>query len=375
MSSSRCRDLRRAAGEVLIVGVEGPSLNNLETAWLKLIRPAGIILFRRNIESAQQTHALLGTAQKVIDGAIFRCIDVEGGTVDRLRDLVAPMPSAYAVAVTQKASLFATHGRLIGRELRLLGLNVTFAPALDLRTAASENVLTTRAVSGDPMQVTEYARHFLKGLADEGVLGCGKHFPGLGGGQVDSHHTTPRIDKSFSALWKEDLLPYRKLARRLAFVMISHGSYPATRSESDPASVSSFWVTQILCRKIGFSGLVVSDDMEMGGILSQAALGEATIRALLAGTHLIEICRDPALILLAYEAILKEAETSPAFARRLLKTAAHVESFKKKHLKAARLPESPSATTLGGVRARIQRFSAQLSKFEKAADSGRGALA
>ncbi len=133
--------------------------------------------------------------------------------MDRLRDLIAPMPSPFAVAATNKPALFEMHGSLIGQEVRMLGLNSTFAPVLDLRTMASEAVMTTRVVSGDPDQVTLYARHFLKGLARQGVLGCGKHFPGLGSGQVDSHHATPTIAKPFDQLWQEDLLPYRRLAK------------------------------------------------------------------------------------------------------------------------------------------------------------------
>ncbi len=323
--------LRRAAGEVLIAGLEGPSLSAVEAAWLKLIRPGGIILFRRNVESAGQVLALLKSSNEAIDEPLLRCIDVEGGTVDRLRDLTAPMPSAAAVAASGDAKLFAEHGRLIGHELRTLGLNVTFAPVLDLRTASSESVMNTRVVSSKAGEVVRYARHFLLGLAREGVLGCGKHFPGLGSGRVDSHHATPSIEKHFRSLWEEDLLPYRKLA--LPLVMVSHAAYPQTRGGSEPASISRFWITEILAKKIGFEGLVVSDDMEMGGILSQTNLGDAVIRSLLAGVHLIEICRDPALVLTAYEALLSEAEKSPAFDRKLRLSALTVRKFKEKRLK------------------------------------------
>src|SRR5271155_1798891 len=159
--------LRQAAGQVLIVGLEGPQLSALESAWLRLLRPGGVILFRRNIETAPQTYELLRSAMQAADQALLRCIDVEGGTVDRLRDLIAPMPSPFAVAATNKTELFEKHGSLIGQEVRMLGLNTTFAPVLDLRMPASEAVMTTRVVSGDPDQVTRYAAHFLKGLAGQ----------------------------------------------------------------------------------------------------------------------------------------------------------------------------------------------------------------
>ena len=127
--------LRQAAGQVLVVGLEGAQLSALESAWLRLLQPGGVILFRRNIENAAQTHALLHSTAQAVDHPLLRCIDVEGGTVDRLRDLIAPMPSPFAVAATNKPALFEKHGSLIGQEVRMLGLNTTFAPVLDLRTA------------------------------------------------------------------------------------------------------------------------------------------------------------------------------------------------------------------------------------------------
>ncbi|HEV2274470.1 MAG TPA: glycoside hydrolase family 3 N-terminal domain-containing protein [Acidobacteriaceae bacterium] len=355
--------LRRAAGAVIIAGLEGTSLSAVETAWLKLIRPSGVILFRRNVEEAAQTHALLKAAIAAVDGPLFRCIDVEGGTVDRLRDLTAPMPSAAAVGATRNPLLFREHGRLIGQEIRMLGLNTTFAPVLDLRTDWSEPVMTTRVVSGDPVEVTRYAGEFLKALAHAGVLGCGKHFPGLGSGSVDSHHSTPRIARPFDLLWKEDLLPYRRLARRLPFVMISHAGYPLTEGGEEPASVSRFWTTEVLVEQIGFQGLIVSDDMEMGGILTQTSLADAVVRAVLAGTHLIEICRDPALVLTAFETLLSEAERSPAFARRLRQSAASIESFERRRLKADRFPAPPDAGAVAQAREETRRFTAKIDRL------------
>jgi beta-N-acetylhexosaminidase len=365
-STAAGRALRHSAGKVLIAGLKGTSIGSVEAAWLKLIRPAGIILFRRNIESAGQTYELLKAAGESADAPLFRCVDVEGGTVDRLRDLVAPMPSAAAVGATGNPNLFREHGQLIGRELRLLGFNTAFAPVLDLRTASSENVMTTRVVSDDPAEVVRYARYFLLGLAKENVLGCGKHFPGLGGGRVDSHHSTPRIQKAFHVLWQEDLLPYRKLTRQLPLVMISHAAYPQTHGGTEPASISRFWTTEILVKRIGFGGLIVSDDMEMGGILSQTCIADAAIRAVLAGSHLIEICRDPALVLAAFESLLTEAERSPSFARKLQSSAAAVTRYQQKHLKTVRLHKAPAARAVLQAGREIHRFSERLTRQTEA---------
>jgi beta-N-acetylhexosaminidase len=350
--------LRQAAGQVLIVGLEGAQLSGTETAWLRLLQPSGVILFRRNIESAAQTHALLQAARQTVDTPLLRCIDVEGGTVDRLRDLIAPMPSAFAVAATNRPALYKKHGSLIGEEVRLLGLNTTFAPVLDLRTAASEGVMTTRVVAGGAATVTQYAKNFLAGLAQQGVLGSGKHFPGLGSGQVDSHHATPLITKPLNLLWSEDLLPYRRLVKQLPMVMVSHASYSAAVAE--PASISRYWITEVLVREIGYQGLIVSDDMEMGGILTYMGMGEATIRSLAAGMHVVEVCRDPALIFAAYEALLREAESSPAFARILRKAALRVQAFKTKMLRKDVFPAAPTAAAVNRMRRKVELFTAEV---------------
>lgn len=362
MSASGPMPLIQAAGQVLMVGLEGTELSSLETAWLKRLRPAAVILFRRNIESVEQTHALLRATGQAVETALLRCVDVEGGTVDRLRDLIAPMPSPFAVAATHKSALFEKHGRLIGQELRLLGLNTPLAPVLDLRTASSEKVMTSRVVSGDPEEVIAYTRQFLKGLAQEGVRGCGKHFPGLGSGQVDSHHTTPLIAKPFDLLWKEDLLPYRRLAKHLPMVTVSHAGYPVSLSGSEPASVSRYWITEILTRRIGYTGLILSDDMEMGGILTYMGIADAAVRSLAAGIHVVEICRDPALIFAAYEALLHEAESSPAFARLLRRAAAKVKAFLALPLKRNALPPVPAGNAVKKMRTTVERFTEQVAK-------------
>jgi beta-N-acetylhexosaminidase len=325
-----------------------------------------VILFRRNIEAAQQVHALLAAAKQAVDGSLLGCADLEGGSVDRLRDLVAPMPSAFAVASTHKPTLFEKHGRLIGQELRLLGLKTPLAPVLDLRTAASEPVMTSRVVSAAPAEVITYARHFLRGLAQAGGLGCGKHFPGLGSGQVDSHHSTPHIDRSFASLWRDDLLPYRELVKRLPMVTVSHAAYPDSASGMEPASISRYWITEILARKIGYQGLILSDDMEMGGILTYMGMAEAAVRSIGAGMHVLEICRDPALVLAAYEALLREAESSPAFARILRRAATKVEAFHALHLKRDLLPRPPTNGAVKKMRTAVEHFALQVAKAGQA---------
>lgn len=358
--TNKSRNLRHLVGQSMIVGVSGTTLSPVERAWLKLLRPVGIILFRRNIESAAQTFELL--ADTASFGPLLRCIDVEGGTVNRLRDLVAAIPSAAAVGRTGRQSLYQRHGRLIGRAVGMLGFNATFAPVLDLGLAESQAVMQSRTASADPAIVTVYGEEFLTGLAAESILGAGKHFPGLGGGTLDSHQALPVINRSWQQMWEEDLLPYRKLARRLPIVMISHAAYPAITRDSLPASISPHWITEVLLRRLRYRGIVLSDDMEMGGILSQVAIGEAVVQAIACGTDIVEICHSPELIFLAYEALLSEAERSPAFEGRLRAAARKVATMRKQ------LPATPvkppTARQLETLRVQLRSFTDAVEKLQ-----------
>src|SRR5262249_25214132 len=151
-----------------------------------------------------------------------------------------------------------------------MGFNLDFAPVLDLAFEASRKVMSSRAFSTEPKEVIAYAREFLSGLRASGVIGCGKHFPGLGEGHLDSHHDLPVIEKSFKKLWQQDLVPYCAMKRDLPMVLVNHANYPAVTGDQLPASLSKQWITGVLRRRIGYGGLIASDDLEMGALVKSA---------------------------------------------------------------------------------------------------------
>jgi beta-N-acetylhexosaminidase len=361
------QSLRRAAGRAMVVGISGTELTGLERAWLKLIRPAGVILFQRSIHDAAQTRALLAQATEQCSPHSLRCVDVEGGTVDRLRAALAPLPSAQAVfaaaQTARKPKLMREHGELVARAVKALGFNTTLAPVLDLGLPVSAQVMGTRVVSENPKAVTEYGRQFLSGLAAHTVAGCGKHFPGLGGGTLDSHLETPSIDRTMREMMNDDLYPYCELRDLLPMIMVSHASYPKTPGGSRPASVSPYWITTILRRRIGYRGLIFSDDLEMGGVLKFLPIEGAAIEAIRAGMDLIEICHSPELILRTYEALIAEAERSAAFRAMLL-----ARSKRSTRLRAQQLsmptPLALSAKQFAALRDEINRFAATVAAQE-----------
>lgn len=350
---------RMNIGQLLIIGFDGTAISPRLAALLTKIQPAGVILFARNITSAEQTHTLLRECQKCVATPLFTCVDLEGGTVDRFRNVIGSTPSPSEVFATGSRALFRKHGRVIGENCRALGFNVDFAPVLDLAYEASRSVLSSRAVSADPKQVVVYAREFLRGLSDAGVIGCGKHFPGLGEATLDTHHELPSVEKPLRKLWDEDLVPYRSLSlsqrRELPMVMISHAAFPAVTKDRTSASLSKKWITDILRKKIGYRGLVCSDDLEMGGALAAAPIEQAAIGHIRAGGDLGLICHREEFILRAHEALIREAERDRRFARRVRESAQRVLAFKKKYL--------PGRRTASPTSARIEKLTRQLWEF------------
>ena len=346
-------------GQLLIIGFDDTELSPRRASLLTKIQPAGVILFARNITTTGQTHALLRACQQCVVTPLFICIDLEGGTVDRLRNVIGPAPSPAEVFATGSRALFRKHGRVIGENCRALGFNVDFAPVLDLACEASRSVMNSRAVSDDPKQVVAYAREFLRGLRDAGVLGCGKHFPGLGEATLDTHHELPSVDKPLRKLWGQDLVPYRMLRRELPMVMVSHAAFPSVTKTRTPASLSKKWIANILRKKIGYRGLICSDDLEMGGVLAAApieqAIEQVTISHIRAGGDLGLICHQEEFILRAHEAMVREVERDQRFARRVEESSRRVLAFKKKILRQRR-----SSPPTG---ARVEKLTRQLGQF------------
>lgn len=350
----------------MIMGFDGTALDNRLRTTFTGLQPGGVILFKRNIETAVQTHALLRDVQILLEQPLFRCVDMEGGTVDRFREVVARVLSAQDVAQTGSAVLYRKHGELIGRQLRALGFNTDFAPCLDLGLEASRRALGSRTVSADSTKVVKYAREFLCGLRNERVLGCGKHFPGLGGAELDSHAALPVVERTWKQVWEQDLLPYRKLRRELAFVMVAHVEYPKIVPKGGPASLSKRWIEGVLREKIDYRGLVVSDDLDMGGVLNGASIEDAAVGTLEAGSDIFLVCQKEEHVWRAYEAVLQKAERSRTFAQLVSNKWRRVAAFQAKSAEvSAKLPPAPTAKSVSLLHRRISEFNDALHRVAR----------
>ena len=347
-------------GQLLIVGFDGTEMSPQLRSLLTRVQPAGVILFARNIVSGEQTHRLLNECRSCVSTGLLTCVDMEGGSVDRFRNVTGPAPSAADVFATGNRRLFRKHGKIIGEACRAMGFNTDFAPVVDLAFEESRKVMSSRAVSADPKKVTAYAREFLAGLRSAGVLGAIKHFPGLGGANLDTHHDLPSVEKPWKELWDADIAPYRALRRESPMVLVGHAAYPVVTHDQEPASLSKKWITDILRRKIGYRGLVVSDDLEMGSVLKAAPIERAAVEHIRAGGDLCLICHVEEHVTRSYEALVKEGERDPRFARRATESVARVLGFKKKSEEVRRPSPAPTPVKLEKLSRHLWEFSEEV---------------
>lgn len=289
-------------GQLLLTGVPGPELDPETAARLKKLQPGGFILFGRNIKSPQQLRKLIDDLRDLSDVQPFITIDQEGGRVSRLRLIGEEPPNARQLRERGDPKLIRQHGRLTGQLLRLFGFNLDLCPVLDISyDDEADNSLKGRCYGRDPQEVINNAGVFNKALRGEGILSCGKHFPGYGPAECDPHEFLPVIRKSREQMLKEELLPYLALLPVMDSVMVCHSNYTAYDPDRPrwPASLSRNIVQRLLRDQLGFDGLAMTDDLDMGAILNEVTFEQAIQEAIRAGNDLVMICHRLEMVELA----------------------------------------------------------------------------
>jgi len=285
------QELHRLAGACLFLGIDETEPSAGLQAFLDDLQPGGIILFARNVLDAGQVERL--NAFLTGDPAWPRLlgVDQEGGRVERLRPLLGPLPTGTRLAARGAQEVYR-FGHLLGNSLRALGFNLNFAPVLDLSLPGAANLIGDRSFGDHPETVAALGGAYLEGLARSGVHGVVKHFPGLGPTDEDTHKSLARAAKSEAAFRREDLLPFRETLVKAAAVMIAHAHYPFWEPSPMPASCSTKIVQEILRGELGFSGLAVADDLEMGAVEHSTGAIAAGAKALAAGCDMLLVCRS-----------------------------------------------------------------------------------
>ncbi len=280
-------------GRFLFAGIPGGHLDRATAKLLSAEPPGGIVLFARNIESAEQLTDLVGELRRSVPGAVI-AIDAEGGRVDRLKAVVGPAPGASLLARHPPAASNLA-GHWIAQALRLFDIDLDFAPVVDLDYGERDNALDGRYLGGRVPAVLQRARAFLRGLQSSGVGGCLKHFPGLGGATADTHHQTSVVNLSRQAL-DADLRPFEALLPVTGAVMVGHAVYPALDTRQRPASLSPEIIGDLLRAQLAFDGLVLSDDLEMQALASQGDLPTRAEAAFAAGCDALLVCETTAAL-------------------------------------------------------------------------------
>lgn len=335
--------LEQQIGQLFYIGLPGTELDEETRALVNHITPGGVIIFGRNVATAVQLRALLEGVRGLLPVEPLCGIDQEGGLVDRLRRIFTPMPAARTIRQHGDLAAARALGRITGEVLRMLGFNMNFAPVMSIMTDDRDllsNGLYSRSYGRSPGEVLGYTMVYLRGLQGTGCLGCLKHFPGIGAGEVDTHDEMAIVHLSHDDLIAQDLAPYIELFQReddrVRAVMVSHGGFPnivdikrgVAGGRLEPASLSYAVSTKLLRDELSYRHLVVTDDLEMGAIAKLYPIEEAVVRAFEAGQDMFLICSHADVALRGYNALLQAAHDGQINQERLKFSLERIAAFK-----------------------------------------------
>lgn len=304
-------------GQALVIGFRGTDVPQAIRRALAAGELGGLIFFKRNIESAAQLHALCQSLEYPADHPPLLAIDQEGGRVARLGAPVLKLPPMRALAEVASEDELRDCGALLGRQLAAIGLTMDFAPVLDVDSNPANPVIGDRAFGTTADTVAPRALAFAEGLREGGVLPCGKHFPGHGDTDVDSHLALPRLTHDRARLDAVELAPFRAaVAADLEALMTAHVLFDALDPEL-PATLSPTVLQGLLRDELGYRGLVVSDDLEMKAVADGWGIAESAVRSVEAGCDTVLVCSDVDAAFEARDALAARASSDRTFAARL----------------------------------------------------------
>lgn len=351
------RHLKRRIGQRLIVGFDGPrvppELQRLDEEW----GLGGYILFKRNLETLDQIMDLTEELWDLGQGVPpFIGIDEEGGKVHRLPEPFTVFAEMAQLGTVNSVSVAYEVGAVVGRELTAAGFNLNFAPVMDINTNPDNPVIGKRAISEDPEVVAALSKAVVRGLHDNAIIACGKHFPGHGDTHQDSHFTLPVCDIDMERMRQIELKPYAGLTQgspMLDMIMTAHVLYPKL-DPHHPATLSRTILQDILRLELGFKGLIISDDLEMKAIVDHYGMADAARLALEAGVDLFMVCHSIDKQVEVLEALLHEAEHG-SYPRHLWERGyGRVRDVKARHFRVVRTVDRVHARELIGNREHLR---------------------
>jgi beta-N-acetylhexosaminidase len=277
----------------ILIGLPGTELDEAGRQQLRHPAVGGVVLFARNFSDAEQLDALVADIRAARDPRLLVAIDQEGGRVQRLQEGFTRLPPLgvlgrlHADDSRKALDMAYRHGRVMATEMLAAGIDLSFAPVLDLDRGSS--VIGDRALSPDPAVVVALGGAYVAGMHDAGMRATGKHFPGHGSVVADSHIADVIDERPLEELFAEDLMPFRDLAAQLDAIMMAHVTY--TQVDPQPAGYSQTWIRDILRGQLAYRGVIISDDLGMHAALSAGPLVERVEHCLQAGCDLVLVCQ------------------------------------------------------------------------------------
>lgn len=323
--------LEEKAGQLFQVGFSGKEPTTEIERMILEYKVGGIILFSRNIKGPEQLIALTRSLQKPAAKPLLISTDQEGGLVNRIQGLTH-FPSNMVLGAGGDANLARLQGQAMGRELRACGINMNLAPVLDVNNNQANPVIGVRSYGEDPELVARLGCAVIAGLQEEGVAACGKHFPGHGDTEIDSHLSLPVIEHGRERLERIEFFPFRRaIAAGLESIMTAHIFFPAIAEKEDlPATLSRNVLTRLLREEMGFTGLIITDCMEMKAIADNFGTTRGAVQAIAAGADMVLISHDYKLQVAAIRGVIEAAREGIINEERINSAVGRILSLKKK---------------------------------------------
>ena len=322
--------LEPLVGAQLAVGIPGAEPAAHVIAHLRRIHARHLVVFARNFTHPEQFRSWLRAIEAGVGRRLIVMVDQEGGRVVRLREGVTVFPSAREMAQRGEGAV-REQGKTEARELTELRVGLNLAPCADVVVEGSDPIVGDRSYGADPAKAATLACARIRALQSGGVGACAKHFPGLGAVPRDPHKALPTVSLDEAAL-ERHLLPFQEaVAADVMAIMSSHVCYPAWEEKNTPATFSARLIRGLLRERLRFSGLILTDDMEMGALRGYGSVGECAVRAVAAGHDIVLICSDLDAQQEAFQALMQAYAREEISFRQLEATVRRVESFLKKY--------------------------------------------
>lgn len=307
-------NIKKKLGQLFFTGINSYKLTKNTKEFLKSIQPGGIIIFENNIKNKKQLKKLINNLNKILHIKPFIACDQEGGSIERLRKICTPVPSMWGLGKLGLNKLLQVQ-KIIISELQELGFNMNLAPVLDINSNPKNPVIGTRAISNKPLVVADYGKEIIKLSLKNKIIPVAKHFPGHGSLSTDSHLDLPTLDKSLKDLNRFEFIPFKHAIKAtLPVIMVSH--IQLSKIEKDkkkPSSLSKNVINDLLRKKLGYKGIVMTDELNMKGVTKYFSLNNAAFKALESGVNLLLFNSNEEKTLKVFNYLLKKAEKNKSF--------------------------------------------------------------